>query len=1013
MNESLVHIHNTLPLSQPSEAAALRPPRVGIFIVGGFGAALLIMLSLSVLSYHSTRSLIDANQWIVHTHTVTTALEQTLSLLKDIETGHRGYVITGEESYLEPYHNAQRVLPPLLEEVQRLTADNPQQQRRLAELRPLIEQRVALNQEGVALRAHQGFEAAQQLLLAGQGKQIMDDIRSLMQTMEQEEHDLLRRREQESVETARLTFRVLGSGSALSLLFMAAFGAIIQRQLRQRRQAEQALAALNQQLERRVVERTAALQDAQEIERAQREYFQVTLASIGDGVIVTNPAGVVTFMNTMAEAITGWTTADAMARPLTEIFYIINEETRQLVENPVTRVLHTGAVAGLANHTVLCAKDGRELPIDDSAAPIRDAQGRLQGVVLVFRDISERRQAEAALRRSEERFRLAQEGSLDGFTMLRAVRDAQGQVIDFVTEYANPMALALLHRTAEELIGQSLSQTLPGNLHHHELFTPYVQVLETGQAYERELYYEADGIAGWFRTLTVKIGERIANSFIDITERKAAEAALRASEAQYRQLFNAIDEGFCLMEKVGGTMDTPVEFRYVEANPAFAAHTGVGDVIGKTIGQVFPGESQEWGATYDVVLRTGEPRRFTRTLVTHGRELDLYAFRVDDGTQRRVAVLFRDMTAQKQAAEASLRLAAIVESSEDAIVSKSLEGIVTSWNAGAERIFGYRAEEMIGQSILRILPEERYAEEDMILARLRRGERVDHFETVRRTKRGQLLDVSITISPLRNEQGKIIGASKIARNITERKQAEAARERLLTELQRVNAELQQFAYIVSHDLTEPLRTVRSFVQLLARRTQGQLDPSAHEYITFVTDAAQRMQQMLTDLLAYTKAGERPTFQAVDCEALLRQVLEALQVRIEECGAAITHTPLPIVFGDATRLGQLFQNLIGNALKFCEERPPRVRLSAQQENQYWRFAVQDNGIGIDRQQAARIFQVFQRLHTRREYEGTGMGLAICKRIVEQHGGRIWVESAPGQGATFFFTLPGSQPKVVDP
>src|SRR5262249_23928472 len=176
--------------------------------------------------------------------------------------------------------------------------------------------------------------------------------------------------------------------------------------------------------------------------------------------------------------------------------------------------------------------------------PIRDAEGRLQGVVLVFRDISERRQAKAALRHSEERFRLAQEGSLDGFTMLRAMREEQGRGTDFVIQYANPMALQLLHRRPEDLLGQRLSQTLPGNLRHHELFTSYVQVLETGQAYERALYYEADGIEGWFRTLTVKIGESIANSFIDITARKAAEAAVRASEARYRGLFEAIDEGF-------------------------------------------------------------------------------------------------------------------------------------------------------------------------------------------------------------------------------------------------------------------------------------------------------------------------------------------------------------------------------------------------------------------------------------------------------------------------------------
>jgi PAS domain S-box-containing protein len=320
-------------------------------------------------------------------------------------------------------------------------------------------------------------------------------------------------------------------------------------------------------------------------------------------------------------------------------------------------------------------------------------------------------------------------------------------------------------------------------------------------------------------------------------------------------------------------------------------------------------------------------------------------------------------------------LAAIVESSEDAIISKSLDGVITSWNAAAERIFGYTAEEAIGQSILFLLPEDRHAEEALILERLRRGKHVESFETVRRAKDGRLLDVSVTISPLHDERGVIIGASKIARDITARKSAEAERERLLAEVQRVNAEFQQFSYIVSHDLNEPLRTMSNFVQLLARQLYGTVDAEATEYMAFVTDAAQRLQQMLKDLLAYTRVGQPPQLQAVDCEMLLAQVLDALQTRITECGAIITHDPLPTVQGDATRLGQVLQNLIGNSLKFCTT-PPRVHISAQPEGRHWRFAVCDNGIGIAPHQIGKLFQVFQRLHSRSEYPGTGIGLAIC-------------------------------------
>ena len=269
--------------------------------------------------------------------------------------------------------------------------------------------------------------------------------------------------------------------------------------------------------------------------------------------------------------------------------------------------------------------------------------------------------------------------------------------------------------------------------------------------------------------------EKLSDSVaIDITELKEAETALRESEERYRTLFASIDEGFCVIEKVDGPAGAPLDFRYVEANPAFAAQTGVSDVVGKTIRQAFPGEPEAWFQTYDHVLRTGEPMRFERGLVTQGRVLELYAFRIDDDSHRRVAVIFKDVTARKRAEAAQAILAAIVASSDDAIVSKDLNGVITSWNSGAERVFGYSAHEAVGQSITLLIPPDRLGEESDIVERIRRGEVVDHFETIRRRKDGTLIDVSVTVSPVRDGQGTVIGASKIARDITERKTVEAA-----------------------------------------------------------------------------------------------------------------------------------------------------------------------------------------------------------------------------------------------
>jgi len=251
-------------------------------------------------------------------------------------------------------------------------------------------------------------------------------------------------------------------------------------------------------------------------------------------------------------------------------------------------------------------------------------------------------------------------------------------------------------------------------------------------------------------------------------------------------------------------------------------------------------------------------------------------------------------------------------------------------------------------------------------------------------------------------------------DVTERRHSELALERqarelaLATEeLKRSNDELQQFAYVASHDLQEPLRMVGSYCQLLQRRYQGKLGPDADEFIGFAVEGAKRMQRLINDLLLYSRVGTKgKPFTATPMEQVLGGALANLTVATEEAKAEITHDPLPTVLGDDVQLTQLLQNLIGNALKFRDEIPVRVHVSAERDGAMWRIRVQDNGIGIQPQYADRIFMIFQRLHTRQEYPGTGIGLSICKKIVERHGGRIWVESAPEKGSIFNFTLPAS-------
>jgi PAS domain S-box-containing protein len=381
----------------------------------------------------------------------------------------------------------------------------------------------------------------------------------------------------------------------------------------------------------------------------------------------------------------------------------------------------------------------------------------------------------------------------------------------------------------------------------------------------------------------------------------------------------------------------------------------------------------------------------------------------------------REFTRQREQVEGSLRrqldaLHLVLDSITDGVVIADEGGTLRHLNRAAESILGVGlAEVPVEQWAERYgcyLPDTvtPYPSAELPLARALRGETVREQEVfIRHAGRPAGLWLSVNAAPLLDGDGTPRGGVAAFRDVTAHKLAAENLKRTAAELARSNEDLQQFAYVVSHDLREPLRTVSGFCGLLRDRYRGQLDQRADEFIDFAVEGAARMDKLINDLLAYARVGTRGKhFAAVDSAAVFDRAVADLGRVIEETGAEVTRGPLPVVPGDESQLGQLAQNLLANALKFHGPEPPRVRVSADRAEGGWRFAVRDNGIGIAPPDLGHIFGVFERLHPAAEYPGSGIGLAICKRIVERHGGRLWAESVPGSGSTFFFTLPDPGP-----
>jgi len=620
-----------------------------------------------------------------------------------------------------------------------------------------------------------------------------------------------------------------------------------------------------------------ALRRTREEYRLEAERLRTTLQSIGDGVIVTDAASRIVSLNAVAERLTGWSSHAASGRPLDDIFRIVHEDTRQPVDNPARRALHDGVIVGLANHTILIARDGTEWPIDDSAAPVRAADGTVAGSVLVFRDVSDRRRTEQTLRASEEELNDFFENASVGLHWI----DADGRILR-----ANKTELAMLGYAASEYIGHPVTE------------------------------FHAD--------------RPVVDDMLD---RLARGETLRNYPARLR------------------CRDGSIRHVLVSSNA-----------------------------------------RWERGRFAHSRCV------VMDVTERRAADEIRGL------------LAAVVESSEDAVITKSLDGHILSWNAGARAMLGYAAEDVVGRSVNLIIPESRRDEELEILERVKEARRVEPFETQRVARDGRIIDVSLSVSPIRGEHGGIIGASSIARDIGQRKALEQS-------LRDSDRRKDEFLAVLAHELRNPLAPIRSGVAAL--RLALPEDATLRHVGGIIERQVRLMSRLLDDLLDVSRITHNKLelrMEPLTLQAVIESALETSRPLVTAAGqtVAVTAPPAPVpIVADPMRLAQVFANLISNASKYSHA-GATIRIGVTLHARDVAVSVSDDGIGIASEALPTIFDVFSQASQARTRAqgGVGIGLSLVKGLVGLHGGRVSARS-PGldQGSTFEVRLPLA-PAVAD-
>ncbi len=719
----------------------------------------------------------------------------------------------------------------------------------------------------------------------------------------------------------------------------------------------------------------------QEELQASEEKLRFTFQSIKDMLIVTDLETRVIDVNETTLQLTGYSREELLGRGG---FDLISPKDRDRAIAPMGEALQTGRPLERIELAVITA-DGGELETEFSINMVHNAEGNPTGFIAVARDISERIRYERALKESEEKLRIMFESMRDAVILT----DLNGKII----EVNNAAVKMHGYADREKMLGRN-GLDLVAERDRKGVVDRAMQQSRgesPGDITEIHVLLRADGTEFESESSRTVLRDAAGKpmGFIaverDISERKRMEQALIESESRFRSLFENMNSGVAVYEAIKGGED----FVFKDFNSAAERIGNIKkeELIGKSILEAYP-NIKEYGL-FDVLQRvwqTGESESLRDWYYQDERRSgwrDNYIYKLASGE---VVAVYDDITERKQAEEdlrrSEEKLRAMFESTSDGLIVTDSRLTVVDANEAAARIFGYKnKQEIIGRPGLEFMETERKGDGD-----------------------GKTSDVELSVSQLRDHAGNLAGFISIARDVTVRKRMEANLKRTVKDLERANRDMQQFVYVASHDLQEPLRMISSYTQLLARRYKGKMDTDADDFITYAVNGANLLQERIQALATYSRVNTRgkPFIQA-DMERALGNVVESLASAIESAAAVVTHDPLPVVTADVTQMEQLLQCLLDNAIKFRSDAPPQIHVSAEEHETEWVFSVSDNGIGIDPEFKDRIFVIFQRLHGG-QFLGTGIGLPVCKRIMERHGGDIWMESETGKGATFYFSIP---------